>query len=388
MFLFLMAPGAMGQTLQAGEALAQGINVQLSEAGLDALADALPALIPTDDLVIDDVSDESGLGCLGYSYALRNLFLDLQILGASISAEPGELVLDVDLNMSVNDPADPFTMELAAICLIDEACDGHVLPFDMSLLGAPDPGGGGQARRPDADGEHRHPRDQPRSDLGRAAGRVRPTGSRGGAELVRDVLLRSDPGAVRGHPDRTDRRAVGRWPGRAVPARDAGGRRRQRRPQAAARGGDHHRRGDGDGPGHPVRGGGPSVCRGLRSRGDPAVGWPSAVERLAPRRDPHRRQPVPGHGGSSPVRLLAGGPAVPGAERRGGHRSGGPGPGHHPAGPDRRRGLRRDVPRGRSAEPPHRSAAAPTGHGDRRQRSHHGDRRISGSTSSPSSTAA
>ncbi|HHO50099.1 MAG TPA: hypothetical protein ENK18_04315, partial [Deltaproteobacteria bacterium] len=131
--LILLIGSARAQPLPAGEVLPEAIDIQVSEAGLGALADALPALLPAEPLVLDDLEDETGLGCLGYRYALQNMFAELEILSAGLVAEPGELVLDIDLRMSVNDPVDPFQMELEAICLIDEACDGYILPFDMSV---------------------------------------------------------------------------------------------------------------------------------------------------------------------------------------------------------------------------------------------------------------
>lgn len=133
MTLILLFGSAQAQSLAAEEALPEAIDIQVSEAGLGALADALPALLPVEPLELEDLEDETGLGCLGYRYALQNMFVEIEIGSASLRAEPGQLMLDIDVRMSVNEPSDPFQMELEAICLIDEACDGHILPFDMSV---------------------------------------------------------------------------------------------------------------------------------------------------------------------------------------------------------------------------------------------------------------
>ncbi|MBX2799758.1 MAG: hypothetical protein KTR31_18915 [Myxococcales bacterium] len=131
--IWLLLTSAFAQTLGADEILEQGVSLHVGEAGFDVLAESVPALLPIGGFPVPDVEDSGGVGCLGYRYALSDLVVDVALVAVDLRPEAGRLVLDVDLEVSVNDPVDPFTMELGAICLIDSSCDGHVLPFDMNV---------------------------------------------------------------------------------------------------------------------------------------------------------------------------------------------------------------------------------------------------------------
>ncbi len=133
--LALATSGAVAQDLPAGEPVAEGLDVQVGAAGLDAVADILPSLLPDDVIDVGDVSDSTGFGCLGNSYSLSNLWVVAQIIDASITPKAsGELELVVDLMVQVNGPTDEFTLDIEAICLIDENCDGHILPFPLTVV--------------------------------------------------------------------------------------------------------------------------------------------------------------------------------------------------------------------------------------------------------------
>lgn len=124
---------ALAAEIPAGEGIDASLGVQVGPGGLDEISALVPALLPTDALAIEDVSDTIGVPaiCVGGSYELSNIAADVVINDVQITPLQGELELYVDLTVALNDPNNPFTMLIDAICLIDENCSGWIDPFDL-----------------------------------------------------------------------------------------------------------------------------------------------------------------------------------------------------------------------------------------------------------------
>ncbi len=124
---------ALAAEIPAGDGIDDALAVQVSPEGLDAVAELVPALVPTDALAIDDMEQSIGVPaiCVGGSYELSNIQADIQFNEVYIRPVANAIELDLDLTVALNDAANPFTMLIDAICVIDENCSGHIDPFNL-----------------------------------------------------------------------------------------------------------------------------------------------------------------------------------------------------------------------------------------------------------------
>jgi MYXO-CTERM domain-containing protein len=116
----------------AGSEIAPSVALQLNEDGLASLSQILPAMVPADPVMVDSTSDESGWGCLGYAYGIDNVWVGLEVTGATITPQTGYLNVDLDLDVWVNNASDKFTIDYEALC-IGETCPGYVEPFPVKV---------------------------------------------------------------------------------------------------------------------------------------------------------------------------------------------------------------------------------------------------------------
>ena len=113
------APGAM---------IVDGIMVDITPDGFDAIVGVIPTLIP-DEIVIPDQADDGGV----YEYALRGMSIYLEIGDAYITPQDGYLDLDINLQVGVSSSGSPFSIFYEILWVINETCYGYVNPFDLDL---------------------------------------------------------------------------------------------------------------------------------------------------------------------------------------------------------------------------------------------------------------
>jgi hypothetical protein len=132
MFLLALLASLASAEHPAGAEIVPAVALQLNEDGLASLSQILPAMVPTEPVLVDNTSDESGWGCLGYAYGIENVWVGLEVTGATITPAAGYLNVDLDLNVWVNDVFDKFTIDYEALC-IGESCPGYVEPFPVNV---------------------------------------------------------------------------------------------------------------------------------------------------------------------------------------------------------------------------------------------------------------
>ncbi len=109
---------------EPGAVIEEAAVVDVTDQGLDAVGDLIPALIPT-SFEIPDMSDDGSI----YEYSLSGAWASLSITDASITPQNGLLSLDVDLMVWLNDSSDPFDMYYEILWVLSDTCHGHVEPF-------------------------------------------------------------------------------------------------------------------------------------------------------------------------------------------------------------------------------------------------------------------
>jgi hypothetical protein len=134
--LLLATPPAAAETYPAGEPVDEAVVIDLTPDGFEALTGVLPSLLPS-GISIDPISEgyegafgECWLG--GYEFSLADMWIDLSVGDASIVPRDGYLTVDLGLDIAINDSGDTFELYTMLEC-IEDACDGYVEPFTVSV---------------------------------------------------------------------------------------------------------------------------------------------------------------------------------------------------------------------------------------------------------------
>ncbi len=134
-----------------GETVVDGIQADVTPAGLDFIEVQVPYLIPTDLLEVDDVHDSSSFGWCDVDIDVTNIKPDMNILGVDIVPEPGRLVINTDIQVWINTEWDPINLNLdidGFLCdLASSNCNLWIDPFTVNAaialeLYITDPGNG------------------------------------------------------------------------------------------------------------------------------------------------------------------------------------------------------------------------------------------------------
>jgi hypothetical protein len=131
MFSAFFLASALAADIPAGDPIHEALAIQLGQPGLDALSDRVPSLLPLEPIELPYTADSGGAPdwCIGYEYTIDNMKVNLEVLGVSILPTSTELLLDIEMLVTINEPGDDFTLTLDAACLIDEVCVGWIDPF-------------------------------------------------------------------------------------------------------------------------------------------------------------------------------------------------------------------------------------------------------------------
>lgn len=124
---------ANAQDHAPGAVIEDAITVNVTRDGLDAVGGVVGGFLPTDPIALDPVDLHGGVGfCLEYEFGVDNVLIDLAIDDVTITPTNGELLIDIEVSVSLNSSSNPFVMSYDAICFIDGDCDGHVTNFPIS----------------------------------------------------------------------------------------------------------------------------------------------------------------------------------------------------------------------------------------------------------------
>jgi len=127
-FVSLLSPPASATLWEPGALIEDAAVVDVTDDGLDAAGDLIPALVPS-RIDIPDMGDDQGY----YSYSLSGAWAGISMGDASIVPQNGALTLDADLLVQLNDAYDPFALDFSILWVISDSCDGHVQPFPAHI---------------------------------------------------------------------------------------------------------------------------------------------------------------------------------------------------------------------------------------------------------------
>ena len=150
-FALLLVAAPARADYAPGETVIDGIQADITPAGLDFIEVQVPYLIPTDLLEVDDVYDSTSFGWCDVDIAVENIAPDMEILDVDIIPEPGRIVIDTDILVWINSEWDPINLDLdidGFLCdLASSNCDLWIDPFTVNAqisleLFITDPGNG------------------------------------------------------------------------------------------------------------------------------------------------------------------------------------------------------------------------------------------------------
>jgi len=120
----LFASPALAEVHPPGAVIEEAAVIDVTDDGLDAVGDLIPALIPT-EFEIPDMADDGSI----YEYSLSGAWASLSITDAAIVPADGMLTLDADLMVWLNNSSDPFDLYFEILWVISDTCHGYVDPF-------------------------------------------------------------------------------------------------------------------------------------------------------------------------------------------------------------------------------------------------------------------
>jgi len=132
--LLLLAGPVHAADWEPGEVINDAAAFDLTEAGFAAMANILPALVPADPIALESVSQAGGSSswCLNYEFTTSNMWVAMEVVGASITPGAGVLDVEMEVEVRINESADPFEMYTELFCAGD-TCYGRVEPFTATV---------------------------------------------------------------------------------------------------------------------------------------------------------------------------------------------------------------------------------------------------------------
>ncbi|MBN2800190.1 MAG: hypothetical protein JXX28_13705 [Deltaproteobacteria bacterium] len=132
MSLLLLLPTLALADWPPGATIDPAVSVDVTEEGLNALLEVVPAFLP-ERLPLDDIYGDGAV----YRYWVHNMWVGMAMQDGTLSPDLDTLHLDLSLNVWMNDASDPFVVEVDAYTfwwwtLAD--CDVHIDPFPVEVL--------------------------------------------------------------------------------------------------------------------------------------------------------------------------------------------------------------------------------------------------------------
>jgi hypothetical protein len=133
MFVLALAlPADADDVWPDGATIDESAAIHLTADGLDALADVIPGVLPTEPTPVGDQSDSGGFSCVNYAYSLTNAWVGMRATGASLTPAQGHVDVKIDLDVWLNDINDKFLLHYELFCSASD-CPGYVTPFPVEV---------------------------------------------------------------------------------------------------------------------------------------------------------------------------------------------------------------------------------------------------------------
>ena len=137
MFLLnLLCSLSYAEPVPAGQKIERAVLVDIPPQGFDSLEGVLPSLIPS-PIELPPFSEESSACWLGgywYKFEFKDALADIEVTSVELSPDLGHMDLQMELSITLNDPADRFEFNYWLGC-IKYSCKGYVEAFPTTVLG-------------------------------------------------------------------------------------------------------------------------------------------------------------------------------------------------------------------------------------------------------------
>lgn len=132
LLLCALSTSAQADSWAPDATIDEAAQLQVTEEGLDAITDLLPALIPEKIEIGEAVNESGGSWCFNYEFYMGNLWVGIEVIDAQLTPGNGVLDLHADLLVWVNDASDKFDLQTEVACLGTD-CPGYVEPFPVTI---------------------------------------------------------------------------------------------------------------------------------------------------------------------------------------------------------------------------------------------------------------
>lgn len=128
MFLPLLFALSAQADHPAGSLVKEALVLQVSDGGLDALAELVPAFIPAEGIAVPDQDQDN----IFFSFSLTGMMVDVTVDSAEIQSNGNGLVVVATLAVTINDAANPFVLDYDTL-IADDVCPGYVKEFHVDI---------------------------------------------------------------------------------------------------------------------------------------------------------------------------------------------------------------------------------------------------------------
>ncbi|HJN73265.1 MAG TPA: hypothetical protein QGF58_04950 [Myxococcota bacterium] len=132
LLLCALSTSAQADSWAPDATIQDAAQLQVTEEGLDAITDLLPALIPEKIEIGTAIDESGGTWCFNYEFYMGNLWVGIEVVDATLTPGNGVLDLHADLLVWINDSSDKFGLQTEVAC-IETDCPGYVEPFPVTI---------------------------------------------------------------------------------------------------------------------------------------------------------------------------------------------------------------------------------------------------------------
>ncbi len=123
---------ALADTWPPDSVIPKAATLDVTPEGFAAVADVIPALVPTAIAIPDTGSGGTVLGLCDYGFTLSNGAANIQVVSASIVPMNGVLDITAELLVGINDSSNQLSLGYE-YCFGDDACNGWIDPFPVTI---------------------------------------------------------------------------------------------------------------------------------------------------------------------------------------------------------------------------------------------------------------
>jgi hypothetical protein len=130
--LVLSVPTALAEDWPPGAIIEDAAAVDIPPAGFEAIAELIPALLPTAIEIPSTGTSGDILGFCDYGFALDYGAVNLEVQSAHIVPVDGYLDITAELMVGINDASNPFSL-FYEYCFGSDNCGGYVDAFPVTI---------------------------------------------------------------------------------------------------------------------------------------------------------------------------------------------------------------------------------------------------------------